>query len=129
MKFHQREIVWTNFMFSNGESKPHFGLIVSSDELHEQTGEYYLVLLSSKCYHEEYCYELDEDMLSNFTFDKRTFVVCHLLTGYRCPSLQIIAAGHSEAESKREMEQMLLEHFEWCVEKGTLLRQSFVIFG
>ncbi|MBR6250362.1 MAG: type II toxin-antitoxin system PemK/MazF family toxin [Bacteroidales bacterium] len=78
--YRQRDIVWTNFQLPSGEFKPHMAVIVSRDELHEQTDTYYYVLISSKRYHDEYCYELTNDMLLNMELDHTSQIVCHILS-------------------------------------------------
>lgn len=80
MMYNQRDVVWTNFMLPSGESKPHMAIIVSCDELHEQTGVYYFVLISSKNYNPDYTFELSDDMFINLEFDKKSYAICHILS-------------------------------------------------
>ena len=80
MKYTQRDIVEINFLFPNGIFKPHPAVIVSNDALQEAEGFIYLCLISSKDYNEQYCYELEDKMLTK-SMSKRSFVKCHILVG------------------------------------------------
>jgi len=80
MKFSQRDIVEINFHFPNGDSKPHPAIIVSNDELFETEGFFYFVLISSKDYNKQYCYDLTVEM-TTMQFLKKSFVKCHLIVG------------------------------------------------
>lgn len=62
MTYHQRDIVEINFMFPDGTFKPHPALIVSNDELQENEGFIYLCMISSKAFHEQYNFELSDEM-------------------------------------------------------------------
>ena len=62
MKYQQGDIVEINFLFPNGEFKPHPALIVSNN------------------YNEEFCYRLTEEMLS-FKMLKQSYVKCHIISG------------------------------------------------
>lgn len=79
MKYHQKDVVEINFLFPNGELKPHPAIIISNDELQEIEGFVYLVLISSKNYNEEYSYPLADEMLS-LSMIKKSYVKCHLIT-------------------------------------------------
>jgi hypothetical protein len=78
MKISQRDIVETNFLLPNGEFKPHMAVVVSNEELAWAEGIVYLVLISSKDYNKEYCYELTNKMIT-FELSKQSFVKCHIL--------------------------------------------------
>jgi hypothetical protein len=67
-----------NFLLPNGEFKPHMAVIVSNEELMLSEGIVYLVLISSKDYNMQYCYELSEEMIT-FQLTKKSFVKCHIL--------------------------------------------------
>ena len=69
MKYSQRDIVEINFLFPDGSFKPHPAVIVSNDELQDNEG-----------YISEYCYELDDEMLT-VPVQKKSFVKCHILVG------------------------------------------------
>lgn len=79
MKYHQADVVEINFLFPNGEMKPHPAIIISNDELQEVEGFVYLVLISSKNYNDEYSYPLADEMLS-FKMHKQSYVKCQLIT-------------------------------------------------
>ncbi len=80
MKYEQRDIVEINFIFPDGTSKPHPALIVSNNELQETEGFIYLSMISSKNYNSEYCYTLDDEMLT-IPMRKQSYVKCQLLVG------------------------------------------------
>ncbi len=77
--YNQRDIVEVNFLFPDGTFKPHPALIVSNDELQEEEGFIYLCLISSKNYKPQYCYELDNDMMTK-PLAKKSYVKCQILT-------------------------------------------------
>ncbi|MFJ1431316.1 type II toxin-antitoxin system PemK/MazF family toxin [Capnocytophaga canimorsus] len=79
MKYHQADVVEINFLFPNGEMKPHPAIIISNDELQEAEGFVYLVLISSKNYNDEYSYPLTDEMIS-FKMRKQSYVKCQLIT-------------------------------------------------
>lgn len=76
MKYLQRDIVEINFMFPDGNFKPHPAIIVSNNELQETEDFVYLALISSKSHNPQYCYQLEEHMLT-FSMNKKSFVKCH----------------------------------------------------
>ena len=80
MKYSQRDIVEINFLFPNGSFKPHPAVIVSNDELQDNEGYIYLCMISSKPYNPEYCFELDDEMLT-MPMLKKSYVKCHILVG------------------------------------------------
>ena len=80
MKYSQRDIVEINFLFPNGSFKPHPAVIVSNDELQDNEGYIYLCMISSKPYNPEYCFELDDEMLT-VPMLKKSYVKCHILVG------------------------------------------------
>lgn len=80
MKYSQRDIVEINFLFPDGSFKPHPAVIVSNDELQDNEGYIYLCMISSKPYNPEYCYELDDEMLT-VPMLKKSYVKCHILVG------------------------------------------------
>lgn len=84
MRYSRRDIVEVNFLFPDGESKPHPAIIVSNDELQEVEGFFYLVLISSKefDYSRQYSYPLNDEMLIGHSFSKPSYVKCHLISGY-----------------------------------------------
>lgn len=80
MKYEQRDVVEINFMFPDGTSKPHPAIIVSNNELQVSEGFIYLCMISSKDYHDEYCYPLTDEMLT-VPMRKKSYVKCQLLVG------------------------------------------------
>ena len=48
MKIQQKDIVETNFLLPNREFKPHFAIVVSNNELIEEEGIIYMVLIKIK---------------------------------------------------------------------------------
>lgn len=80
MKYEQRDVVEINFVFPDGTSKPHPAIIVSNNDLQMAEGFIYLCMISSKDYHDEYCYELEDEMLT-VPMRKKSYVKCHLLVG------------------------------------------------
>jgi len=78
MKLYQRDIVETNFLLPNGKFKPHMAIVVSNEELALYEGIVYLVLITSKDYNKQYCYELTDEMI-DFQLQKQSFVKCHIL--------------------------------------------------
>jgi mRNA-degrading endonuclease toxin of MazEF toxin-antitoxin module len=81
MKVNQRDIVEVNFLFPDGQMKPHMAVVVSNDELTENEGFFYLAMVSSKNYNPQYTFELKDDMLST-PLRLKSFVVCQLISGY-----------------------------------------------
>ena len=79
MKINQRDIVHVEFVFPNGKAKKHYAIVVSNNDLMEDEGFVYLVLITSKDYNSDYYYELSNDMLLNFSFSKKSYVKCHIL--------------------------------------------------
>ena len=80
MRYLQRDIVEINFLFPDGTFKPHPAVIVSNDELQDKEGFIYLCMISSQPYNPEYCYELDDEMLT-VPMLKKSYVKCHILVG------------------------------------------------
>ena len=80
MRYSQRDIVEINFLFPDGTFKPHPAVIVSNDELQEKEGFIYLCMISSQPqpYNLEYCYELDDEMVT-VPMLKKSYVKCHIL--------------------------------------------------
>ena len=81
MRYQQGDIIEVNFLFPNGEFKPHPAIIISNDYLQEvEYGYIYLVLITSKNYNEEFSYPLTDEMLS-FKMNKQSYVKCHIISG------------------------------------------------
>ena len=81
MKVNQRDIVEVNFLFPNGQMKPHMAVVVSNDELNENEDFFYLAMISSKNYNPQYTFELEDNMLST-PLKLRSYVICQLISGY-----------------------------------------------
>jgi len=79
MKINQRDIVNVEFVFPNGKVKNHYAIVVSNNELTEEEGIVYLVLITSKDFHSDYYFELSNDMILNFRLPKKSYVKCHIL--------------------------------------------------
>ena len=79
MQIKQRDIVNVDFNFPDGKTLNHYAIVVSNNELIEEEGFVYLVLITSKDYHSEYYYELDNDMFNQFSLPKKSYVKCHIL--------------------------------------------------
>ena len=80
MKYEQKDIVEINFLFPDGTFKVHPALIVSNNQLQETEGIIYLCMISSKSYNPQYCYELQDNMLTK-PMSKKSFVKCQLIVG------------------------------------------------
>ena len=79
MVYNQRDIVWVNFQFNDGQFKPHLAVIVSDNSLHETTGDYYIVLISSKQIYPENTIEITDEMVKGWSFEKKSYVICHII--------------------------------------------------
>lgn len=79
MVYNQRDIVWVNFQFNDGQFKPHLAVIVSDNSLHETTGDYYIVLISSKQIYPENTIEITDEMVNGWSFEKKSYVICHII--------------------------------------------------
>jgi len=77
----QRDIVEVNFLFPDGKFLPHFAIVLSNNELIDNEGFLYLALISTKKHFNKYTYELMDNMVSK-PLPKRSFVVCHIISGY-----------------------------------------------
>ena len=54
-------------------------LIVSNNDLQENEELIYLAMISTKDYNPQYCYELDETMITG-KLDRHSYVKCHIIT-------------------------------------------------
>lgn len=80
-KYSQRDIVEVAFVFPDGKSKPHPGIIISGQELYEAEGFFYVVMMSTKNFFPEYTFPVTKDMV-NGNVNKTGFVTCHLINSY-----------------------------------------------
>ncbi len=104
MRYNQRDVVEINFLFPDGQFKPHPAIIISNDELQETEGFIYLVLVTSKNYNSQYIYELTDEMLTK-PMQKNSYVKCHIIT------------GNIERDVIRKLSTMRLTYFEQMKEK------------
>ncbi len=84
MRYKQADIVEVNFLFPDGTIKPHPAIVISNNELHEVEGFFYLVLITSKDYDysRQYSYQLRDEMVVGHSFEKQSYVKCHIISGY-----------------------------------------------
>ncbi|MBP9994528.1 MAG: type II toxin-antitoxin system PemK/MazF family toxin [bacterium] len=104
MRYEQRDIVEISFLFPDGNFKPHPALIVSNNELQLDEGFIYLALISSKSYNPQYCYELDDEMLTS-PLQKKSYVKCRIIV------------GNIERDVIRKISRVRKEYFDEIVEK------------
>ena len=81
MKVQQRDIVELNFELPNGTFKVHPALVVSNAAVLEAEGIFYVVMISSKPFNDEFTFELEDAMLTK-PLSKKSFVKCQLLQSY-----------------------------------------------
>ena len=81
MNIEQRQIVDINFIFPNGQLKPHPAIIISSEELYNIEGFFYCVLISSKEYNKSFSFELTDNMITK-PMSKKSYVKCHIIGGF-----------------------------------------------
>ena len=112
MRYSQRDIVEVNFLFPDGTFKPHPAVIVSNDELQDKEGFIYLCMISSQPYNPEYCYELDDEMLT-VPMVKKSYVKCHILVG----NIGHILVGNIERDVIRKVSRMKQPYFDEMVDK------------
>lgn len=81
-RVHQRQIVFLNYHFVDSEEPlPHPALVVSTDELQDEEGGFYAVLISSKNLHPQYALEIqDSDLIGSDHLDKKSFYVTHMMS-------------------------------------------------
>lgn len=104
MKYSQRDIVEINFLFPDGRTLPHPAVIVSNDQLQQDEGFIYLCLISSKDYNQQYCYTLENEMLTK-PLAKQSFVKCQILV------------GDVERDVIRKISRMKLPYFDEMIDK------------
>ena len=110
MKYKQRDIVEVNFLFPNGESKPHMAVVVSNDELQEDDDVIYLALISSKNYLPKYTYPLSSEMLSK-PLAKQSYVICQIISGYTERDILKKCSRISDAYFKEIVEKIKISIF------------------
>lgn len=78
----QRQIVYLRYHFVDPvETLPHPALVVSTDELQDEEGGFYAVLISSKNLHPQYTLEIkDSDLVGSDRLDKKSFYVTHMMS-------------------------------------------------
>lgn len=81
MNIEQGLIVDINFLFPDGKFKPHPAIIVSNNNIYEDEGFFYCVLLTTKNYNTQYTFELTNDMITK-PMTVKSYVKCHIIGGY-----------------------------------------------
>lgn len=77
MKFKQGDIISIDF-FDGRKWKKRPAIIVSNDDLQQDEGLIYVVMVSTKEYNEQYCYKLTPEMYVGELY-KQSFVKCQLI--------------------------------------------------
>ena len=81
MKVQQRDIVEVNFELPDGRLKVHPALVISNDTVLNVEDIFYVFMISSKDYNDEFTFELKNEMLSK-PLSKKSFVKCQLIQSY-----------------------------------------------
>ncbi len=81
MKVHQRDIIEVNFELPDGKFKPHQALVISNDNVLDVEDIFYVVMISSKPFNDEFIFELNNTMLTK-PLSKKSFVKCQLIQAY-----------------------------------------------
>ncbi|MBC7401209.1 MAG: type II toxin-antitoxin system PemK/MazF family toxin [Mucilaginibacter sp.] len=81
MKVQQRDIVELNYELPNGKFKIHPALIISNADVLEAEDIFYAVMISSNPINDDFCFELNNDMLTK-PLSKKSYVKCQLLQSY-----------------------------------------------
>lgn len=78
----QRQLVYLNYRFIDlSDPLPHPALVVSTDELQQEEGGFYAVLISSKNIHPQYTLEIkDSDLIGSDSLNKKSFYVTHMMS-------------------------------------------------
>lgn len=77
MMYEQRDIVIINF-YDGQRWKERPALIVSNNDLQEDEGIIYVVMITTKDYNPQYAYPLTDEMYIG-RLEKQSFVKCHLI--------------------------------------------------
>ncbi len=67
MRVYQGEIVEVNFLLPSGETKPHPTIVISNNIVNEYEDAFIGVMISSSAPHDEFTYNLSNDMLTKPT--------------------------------------------------------------
>jgi mRNA-degrading endonuclease toxin of MazEF toxin-antitoxin module len=81
MKVNQRDIVELNFELPNGKFQNHPALVISNQTVLDAEDIFYVVMISTKEYNDEFTFELTNAMLSK-PLIKKSFVKCQLIQSY-----------------------------------------------
>ncbi|MEO6834247.1 MAG: type II toxin-antitoxin system PemK/MazF family toxin [Chitinophagaceae bacterium] len=81
MKVQQRDIVEHNFQLPEGTLKLHPAFVVSNEAVMDAEDIFYVVMISSKPFNDEFSFELEDAMLTK-PLRKKSFVKCQLLQAY-----------------------------------------------
>ena len=84
MKYAQKDIVEVNFLFPDGSTNHIQPSSCQTMIFTIPKVFFYLVLISSKefDYSRQYSYPLHDNMLNGCTFAKKSYVKCHIISGY-----------------------------------------------
>ncbi len=81
MKINQRDIIELNFELPNGEFKIHPALVISNQNVLDAEDIFYVVMISTKEYNDEFSVELTNIMLTK-PLTKKSYVKCQLIQAY-----------------------------------------------
>jgi mRNA-degrading endonuclease toxin of MazEF toxin-antitoxin module len=81
MKVNQRDIIELNFELPNGKLKVHPALVISNQNVLDAEDIFYVVMISTKEYNDEFTFELSNTMLTK-PLSKKSFVKCQLIQSY-----------------------------------------------
>jgi mRNA-degrading endonuclease toxin of MazEF toxin-antitoxin module len=81
MKVNQRDIVELNFEFPNGKFQNHPALVISNQNVLDAEDIFYVVMISTKEYNDEFSVELTNAMLTKPLL-KKSYVKCQLIQSY-----------------------------------------------
>ncbi len=78
MIIHQRDIVEIAF-YTGSKPEPHPALVVSVDDIYENEGFFYAILLSTKNIYPDFTCEITPAMINNPRNQRSGFAVCHMI--------------------------------------------------
>ena len=81
MKVNQRDIIELNFELPNGKFQNHPALVLSNQNVLDAEDIFYVVMISTKEYNDEFTFELSNAMLSK-PLSKKSYVKCQLIQSY-----------------------------------------------
>ena len=113
MKVSQSDIVEVMFPLPNGKLLPHPAIIISNRDVFEVEGIYYLAMLSTKNYNDEFIFEISPNMLTYHT-DKTSYAKLQLIEIFE------------PTEIIQRFGSLKIEHFKDMLRKLNLSVFSFV---